>query len=194
MRRTVTNAVAGVNVAGLQDSSFQTNHLRHRIGAAWKRVDAIDCGAGAGDGEMIIGAEENSRRVGEASRRRRQNRRRGAKGGELPRILRMRRLVGAGEMAHHRAQVHAGEQRLVGGEARELRGRQAEPRHSGIDVDDCLAAAAGAAPCGDLAEIVEHGDQAMSDEISFAARQQPVEHGDLGLGKQPAQRHRLGEL
>src|SRR5260221_8818559 len=57
MGRTVANGVARVNVAGLQDSTFETNDLRHGVGLARQRIDAVERGARAGDVEMIGRAE-----------------------------------------------------------------------------------------------------------------------------------------
>ena len=51
VRGTITNALKSVNEPDLQDSGFQLNHLMHRVGLAWQRVEAVE---GAADRRAAI--------------------------------------------------------------------------------------------------------------------------------------------
>src|SRR5260221_5139897 len=82
---------------------------------------------------MIRRPEKNPGGSGEAGRHAGQLRGRGAESGALALVERVVGVVGAGEVAHHRA---PGEGWRVLDDGREFARAEAEPRHAGIDMED----------------------------------------------------------
>ena len=136
---------------------------------------------------MVFGTEEDARRVGEACRGRRQTRALRLEELALRLVHGMRRVLGAGEVAHDEAKIEAVEPRRLIGEAVDFVRRQAKAAHAGVQVDDGgprIVIEAAPRPALDLAEIVQHRNQAVAFVGLFVAAQNAIQDGDVDLGLQ----------
>ncbi len=108
-------------------------------------------------------------------------------------------LFGAGQMAHHVAEIDAVQPSGIIRDRVEFTLRQSQPRHAGIDLNDRRKLAAKPArqrrPGIDLLQAVEDGDHAMLDEVGFDSGRRTVQHEDLGLcGNMGPQRYRFVQM
>src|SRR5262249_58388712 len=67
MGRTITNGPTPVNFSDLKDFSLQSNDLRHRVGLAGERREAVESSTRAGHLEAIGGAEKDPGGVRQAA-------------------------------------------------------------------------------------------------------------------------------
>ena len=197
VRGTVANRLTGVNVADLQDSRLQADNLAHRVGPARLRVDAVERRSRPDKIEMVFGTEKDAGRGREARRHAAEAASRRQETRALLLVQLVRRLVGAGEVAQQCPPAERPRPPEVVGEAIELARGQAEPRHSGVEVQHRRQGSARGCellPFGDLAGIVQHRDEAGCGELLGRTRHRPVEHCDLARFREGlAQAQRLVE-
>src|SRR5262245_37812209 len=169
MAGTVANRVTAFNLAALQNSGLETDDLPHRINATRLRVDAEEGGSWAHEVEVKRGAEKDPRRRSQAGGHAAQPTCRGDEPLALKIVLGVPRLVGASEMADQRAPADFALLRRLGDDVCfELRHRQAETRHSGINVQHrwkMAMPAGGPRPRADLPRLVEDGGETAGDEL-----------------------------
>jgi hypothetical protein len=198
MGRTIANGLGGVNLAQLQDFSLQANDLGHGVGAPGSRIHAVERDSGAAQIEVVGGAQEDARGVGQTGGRRRQPGPRRGEGAELFGIDGMLRGFGGNKVAHHQPQVDALEARGFAGERVQLGGRQAQAVHARIHVQRRGQGAPRVlrrgAPGVDLAQAVERGPDLMAPEVPCRPGGQTIEDVDRGLRQSRPQLDRLAKL
>src|SRR5579883_171363 len=140
----VTDGVAALDGAGLDDARLEVDDRLHRIVRFRRRVDAVEGGPGAYQVEHEGRAEIDAGRIGQRRRHAGEEALDLAEGRELPGIDGAVELLGGDEVAHHQRDAV-----IAGIDARDqalrFRNRQAQPVHAGVDVDGSAPRPAGAA-------------------------------------------------
>ena len=146
----------------------------HGIDQAGRRVHAVERDPGAGQVEVVGGAQKYPRRIGQAGRRPRQAGARGPEPDQLPVVERMPGFLGAGQVAHHQDQVEALQARWLLGQALQFVGWQPQAVHAGVYVQGGGELPglrmAQAAPSLDLGQAVQHRDEVVTQVVPFRAQ------------------------
>jgi len=165
---TVANRRTSFSLANLQDSSPQSNDLTHRVRGGGLGVDTVKGGTGTNKVEVKPAAEEDSGRSGQARRWSAEVPTEGGKACTLEIVQRMRRLVGAGEMADESPPPDRAFLRELIGEPFKLPRGQAETCHPRIHLQHRGQSAVSARslyPVRDLSGLIEDGNELVKDEL-----------------------------
>ena len=195
---TVSNGLESVNSPGLQDACVQRHHRQHRIGLAGQGIDAVKRRARPQQVEMVVGAEEDARRVGKRGRCARHGLHEGAEARELLAVDRVVRLLRHHQVAHQQSEPQPAQSAALVDQDLGLLRAEAQTVHAGVDVDHRVErpveALRGGAPGIELAEMVEHRRQPVLDEVALGAGQQAVQDIDRVLGQHGAKRNAFVDM
>ena len=105
---------------------------------------------------------------------------------------------GGHQVRHHIQHLHAVQQKGRGGQLVHLRGREPQPVHAGVHMQQRGQGTAHGAgvdgPVGDLGQRPEHRRDAVGAVSGSIAGPQTVEHGEHGAREQRAERQGFGQV